>query len=74
MAVGAIHELPLRDVFKEEDYKVKYIVVVPDGASDYPCPELGGKTPMEAAQMPNLNYLAQKNTSPKRGIFLNLKD
>ena len=30
---------------------MKYIVLVPDGAADYPCPELGGKTPRLRAQL-----------------------
>lgn len=29
---------------------MKYIVVLLDGAADTPVPELGGKTPLEAAQ------------------------
>jgi 2,3-bisphosphoglycerate-independent phosphoglycerate mutase len=37
---------------------VKYVVCVPDGASDEPVAELGGRTPLEAAAMPNLASLA----------------
>lgn len=39
---------------------MKYILLVPDGAADYPVPELDGKTPMEAARTPNLDRLAEK--------------
>lgn len=39
---------------------MKYIVVLSDGMSDYPLPELGGKTPMEFANKPNMNSLASK--------------
>ncbi len=38
---------------------MKYIVLVGDGMADYPIRELDGKTPIEAAKTPNMNYLAQ---------------
>ncbi len=37
---------------------MKYIVVLCDGAADTPVPELGGKTPLEAAHKPNIDSLA----------------
>ena len=42
---------------------MKYIVLVPDGLADEPLKELGGKTPMEAADTPNMDYLAQNGFS-----------
>ncbi len=39
---------------------MKYVVCVPDGASDEPVAELGGRTPLEAAAMPNLAALAAR--------------
>ena len=39
---------------------MKYIVVLGDGMADEPIPELGGKTPMEAAITPTLDELAGK--------------
>jgi len=42
---------------------MKYIVLVPDGLADEPLKELGGKTPMEAANTPNMDYLAQHGLS-----------
>ncbi|MBN2120033.1 MAG: cofactor-independent phosphoglycerate mutase [Candidatus Omnitrophica bacterium] len=39
---------------------MKYIIVVPDGAADYPCPELDGKTPLEVADTPNMDYLSKE--------------
>lgn len=39
---------------------MKYIVIVPDGASDYPIDILGGKTPLEAADTPNMDSLARE--------------
>ena len=37
---------------------MKYVVCVPDGASDEPVAALGGRTPLDAAAMPNLAALA----------------
>jgi 2,3-bisphosphoglycerate-independent phosphoglycerate mutase len=39
---------------------MKYVVLVPDGASDEPVDALGGRTPLEAAAMPNLAALAAR--------------
>ncbi len=36
----------------------KYVVVLCDGMSDYPVDALGGKTPMEYADKPNMDYFA----------------
>ena len=38
---------------------MKYAVILYDGMADYPCEELGGKTPMSAADKPNFDRLAQ---------------
>ena len=35
----------------------KYAIIVPDGAADEPLEELGGKTPLEAAETPNLDRI-----------------
>ena len=37
---------------------VKYIILLGDGMSDYPVDELGGKTPLQVAKTPNMDYLA----------------
>ncbi|MFN0089270.1 MAG: cofactor-independent phosphoglycerate mutase [Acidimicrobiales bacterium] len=37
---------------------MKYVVCVPDGCADEPLAELGGRTPLEAAELPNLAALA----------------
>ena len=36
----------------------KYVIVVPDGAADYPIAELGSRTIFEAAETPNLDSIA----------------
>jgi 2,3-bisphosphoglycerate-independent phosphoglycerate mutase len=40
---------------------VRYVVCIPDGASDEPIAELGGRTPLSAAAMPNLARLAARS-------------
>jgi 2,3-bisphosphoglycerate-independent phosphoglycerate mutase len=37
---------------------MRYAIIIPDGAADTPCAELGGKTPLEAAKIPAMNRLA----------------
>jgi len=37
---------------------IKYIVVVPDGMADYPLEEFGGRTPLEVARTPNMDFMA----------------
>ena len=39
---------------------MKYLVLVPDGAADYPLEALGGKTPLEVAHTPNMDRLARE--------------
>ena len=49
---------------------MKYVILVPDGMADYPNSSLGGKTPLEAANTPNMDLvvsqgvLGQVNTIP----------
>lgn len=38
---------------------MKYIVVLGDGMSDRPLKELGGKTPLEVAKKPNMDFIAR---------------
>jgi len=38
---------------------MKYAIIIPDGAADEPLKELGGKTPIEAAHTPNMDWVAQ---------------
>lgn len=37
---------------------MKYAIIIPDGAADSPIDELGGKTPLEVAQKPNMDLVA----------------
>jgi 2,3-bisphosphoglycerate-independent phosphoglycerate mutase len=38
---------------------MKYAIVIPDGCADEPQDSLGGKTPLQAARLPNMDRLAQ---------------
>ena len=42
---------------------MKYVVVVGDGMADYPIPELGNKTPLQAAYKPNIDAITAKGRS-----------
>ncbi|MFH0887194.1 MAG: cofactor-independent phosphoglycerate mutase, partial [bacterium] len=48
--------------------KTKYLVLIGDGMADYPMPELGGKTVLEHATTPNMDYLASHSQC---GLTLN---
>ena len=50
---------------------MKYIVLVPDGMADYPVPELDGKTPLEVAKVPHMNYFAKNG---RVGLVKNIPD
>src|SRR4051812_10689276 len=39
---------------------MKYAIVIPDGCADEPLEALGGKTPLQAARLPNMDRLAQQ--------------
>jgi 2,3-bisphosphoglycerate-independent phosphoglycerate mutase len=38
---------------------MKYAIIIPDGAADEPLAELGGKTPIQAAETPNMDKIAE---------------
>lgn len=50
---------------------MKYAIILPDGAADDPLPELGGRTPLEAARIPNMNWIAQNG---RLGRILTIPD
>ncbi len=41
---------------------MKYIIIHGDGMADWPCEELGGKTPLEAARKPYMDLIASRGT------------
>lgn len=50
---------------------MKYIILIGDGMSDYLIEELGNKTPLEAANTPNMDMLAQRGSI---GLVKNVPD
>ncbi len=38
---------------------MKWVIIIPDGCADYPVESLGGKTPMQQANIPAMNEIAQ---------------
>jgi len=48
---------------------VKYVICVPDGCADEPIPELGGRTPLEAASMPTLARLAARGEVGRAAVI-----
>src|SRR3982751_733223 len=39
---------------------MKYAIIIPDGASDEPQDALGGKTPLQAAHLPEMDRIARE--------------
>lgn len=39
---------------------MKYLLLIPDGAADWPIEEIRNKTPLEYAETPNMDYLADE--------------
>ena len=39
---------------------MKYVIIHGDGMADWPCDELGGKTPLEAARKPHMDLIASR--------------
>jgi 2,3-bisphosphoglycerate-independent phosphoglycerate mutase len=48
---------------------MKYLVFVPDGCADVPLEELEGRTPLEAARMPNLAKLAARGEVGRAAVI-----
>jgi 2,3-bisphosphoglycerate-independent phosphoglycerate mutase len=48
---------------------MKYVVCVPDGCADEPVAALGGRTPLEAAAMPNLAALAARGEVGRASVI-----
>jgi 2,3-bisphosphoglycerate-independent phosphoglycerate mutase len=42
---------------------LKYLIILGDGMADYPVPELGNRTPLQAANKPNMDSIAAKGCS-----------
>ena len=55
----------------DEQYRGKAVVFLADGMADEPVAELGGKTPLEAAETPWMDKIAARGAS---GTFLTLPE
>ena len=42
---------------------MKYVIVLGDGMADVSIPSLGGRTPLEAAEKPNMDFLCANGVS-----------
>ena len=51
--------------------QMKYVLVIGDGMADYPIPELGNKTPLQAAHKPNMDSIAAKG---RNGLLKTVPD
>jgi 2,3-bisphosphoglycerate-independent phosphoglycerate mutase len=56
---------------KVESKQMKYVLVVGDGMADYAIPELGNKTPLQAAHKPNMDAVAAKG---RNGLLKTVPD
>ena len=50
---------------------MKYVLIIGDGMADYPIPELGNKTPLQAAHKPNMDAIAARG---RNGLIRNVPD
>src|SRR5205823_4579362 len=52
-----MHGLKTHATLKGNNFfaSMKYAIIIPDGAADEPIPQLGNKTPFEAASIPNMD-------------------
>jgi 2,3-bisphosphoglycerate-independent phosphoglycerate mutase len=49
----------------------KYVIIIPDGAADEPVEQLGGKTPLAAANKPNLDLIS---STGRQGLVKTVPD
>jgi len=56
---------------KKDEVNMKYVIIVGDGMADYPLPELGNKTPLQAAHKPNMDAIAAKG---RNGLLRTVPD
>jgi len=48
---------------------MNYVVCIPDGCADEPLAELGGRTPLEAAELPNFQALAARGDVGRAAVI-----
>ena len=53
------------------DVGMKYALILPDGAADEPVPELDGRTPLDVANTPNLDWIS---TNGRQGTVVTVPE
>ena len=53
----------------ERDEAMKYAVLIGDGMADYPIEKLGGKTILQAARTPAMDYIAAHDKEESELLF-----
>ena len=46
-------------MFRTETHYMKYVIIIPDGCADWTIESLGNRTPLQAANLPNIQALAR---------------
>lgn len=66
-------EIKYYRLFKQMKWrnKMKYVIVIEDGAADYPIKEIDGKTPLKVANKPVLDRIAKEG---KTGLIQNVPE
>ena len=62
-------DLPYGEIFGQTVGPMKYVVCVPDGCADEPLAELGGRTPLQAANTPVLDRIAARSTLGRAAVI-----
>ena len=57
---NAVNEQASKGAGPNEECQMKYVIVIPDGCADEPIDSLGGKTPLQAADLPAMDDLARR--------------
>ena len=72
-AIALFCEITSFQIVQEVDpvSRMKFILVIGDGMADYPIPELGNKTPLQAAFKPNMDAVAARG---RNGLIKNVPD
>ncbi len=68
--LSSSHPLSKFLLLEYRDY-MKYVIVIPDGCADEPLDSLGGKTPLQAAKLPNIDRVVKQGVI---GITNNVPD
>lgn len=57
--IDNFEDLKKAEIIFRSGFGMKYVIIIGDGMADLPIAELHGKTPLEAADIKNLNYITK---------------